>query len=475
MAASTVSCAAGSVVSSIALEPRSSSTKMYVGNDTVFEVFKAAIARIPPLREKVEVLFDPLTTEMRSHAVFGRDLRVTLLDGSQLIPYPLKQEIIKERMQSWFPVRELMGDVSLTTGFGFDAEFEGKALQAATAEEIPHIQGQTTIEGGNCFVFQGPDGRPKAIIGINSLITSLLSLEEQGYFTRNNEALTAKIATIASPSDEFLIMARDRHLFEAKAALEDDLREFQEKSKTDPAYRARHAEAYETLRAEYGPRSTYKAALTRPLSAADRASFNGLAKELQAKWEMGKELIAHELKIPFEEGKVDKSLAVIFQKDFHIDLEMFVSQGKVFINDETLVHETCLDTRVARSHSVFLEPYTSASEKRLATSTRIKELNARILAGIGAQVAYVPGSYPTEGRGMPVNFMNGIPLEEGGRPYFITFGASDRKGITDSFQESFADSLTRKAPDLQVIFLDNVCELFDKTGGGLHCMTWEKR
>jgi hypothetical protein len=464
--------------SSLPLDARaSSSQKIYVGNDTVFEVFSRAIASIAPLREKVEVLLDPLAAEMGCHAVFGRDLRVTLLDGSHLIPYPLKQEIVKERMQSWFPLRELIGDVSFTTGFGFDREFKGKALEAVAKEEIPHTQGKTTIEGGNCFVFQGAEGRAKAIIGINSLIITILSLEEQDYFTVNREDLTCRVAAIASASDEFILMARDRSLFEAKAALEDSLMEFQEKGKTDPVYAARHAETCRILRSEYGPTSAYRAALRRPLAEADRASFTDLAKQLQAKWEMGKELIATELKIPFEEGKVDESVAVIFQKDFHIDLEMFVSpKGKVFINDEQLVHEACLSTasEVRASDSFFLRPYIENSEKRLEASAQIKELNRAILARIGEVLAYVPGSFHTD-RGMPVNFMNGIPLEEGGRSYFITFGAGDRQRITDSFQDSFEQSLTFQAPDLQLIFLDNVCDLFQKTGGGLHCMTWENR
>jgi hypothetical protein len=465
-------------VSSLALEGRSSSSqKIYVGNDRVFEVFSRAIASIAPLRETVEVLLDPLATEMRCHAVFGRDLRVTLLDGSHLIPYPLKQEILKDRMQSWFPRRELIDDVSFTTGFGFHHEFKGKALEAVAKEEIPHTQAKTTIEGGNCFVFQGQEGRPKAIIGINSLIITILSLEEQDYFTLNSEDLRARVSTIASASDEFILMARDRSLFETKAALEDDLMELHEKCKTDYAYSARHAETYRILRSEYGSTSPYRAALRRPLSEADRASFTDLAKELQAKWEMAKELVATELKIPFEKGRVDESVAVIFQNDFHIDLEMFVSpKGKVFINDEPLVHETCLSTasEVRASDSYFLRPYIENSKERLEASAQIKELNRAILARIGEVVAYVPGSFHTD-RGMPVNFMNGIPLQEGGRSYFITFGAGDRQRITDSFQRSFEASVAFEAPDLQLIFLDNVCDLFQKTGGGLHCMTWEKR
>ena len=176
MTISSICGSAGTIRIPLPSGASSSLQKIYVGNDKVFEVFKAAIGRIPSLREKVEVLFDPLTTEMGSHAVFGRDLRVTLLDGSELIPYRLKQEIIKERMQSWFPLRELIDDVSFRTGFGFHREFEGKALEAAAREGIACIEGKTTIEGGNCFLFQGPDGQPKGIVGINSLITTQLSL-----------------------------------------------------------------------------------------------------------------------------------------------------------------------------------------------------------------------------------------------------------------------------------------------------------
>jgi len=341
-------------------------------------------------------------------------------------------------------------------------------------EGIEHSQGKTTIEGGNCFVFKGADGRPRAIVGINSLILSLLSLEEEDYFTVNREDLLARAASIASPSDEFVLMARDRMLFDRKAALENDLITFQHLGKTDPTFAAKHREACDTLRREYGPSSEYKARLRSPLSAADRASFNELAKELQAKWEMAKELIAEELKLPFEKGRVDESLAVIFQKDFHIDLEMFVSgKGKVFMNDETLVHETCDSTRVSLSNSYFLERYTNTSAQRLRSSERIKALNAKVLARIGCEVAYVPGSYHAEGP-PPANFMNGILIEEAGESYFITFGAYDRKRIINSFQESFAESVARQASHIRLIFLDSVADVFEKTGGGLHCMAWEK-
>lgn len=466
MATSTVDRASRS----LPLEERSSySKRIYVGNDRVYEVFKAAIDSAGSLREKVEVVFDPLTIDMNSHAVFGRDLRVTLLDGSQLIPYQMKQVVIRERMQSWFPIRDLINDVPLTTGFGFDSQFEGKALEAARREGIEHTQSKTTIEGGNCFVFEGADRRPRAIVGINSLILSLLSLEEQDYFTKNREDLVTRVA---SPSDEFVLMARDRILFDRKAALENDLITFQHLGKTDPTFAAKHREACDTLRREYGPSSEYKARLRTPLSPADRASFHELGKELQAKWEMAKELIAEELKLPFEKGRVDESLAVIFQNDFHIDLEMFVSpKGKVFMNDETLVQKTCSSTRVSSYYSHILDRYTRTSTDRLSYAQYIKALNAPILARIGCEVVYVPGSYHAEGP-PPVNFMNGLSIKDGGESYFITFGASDR--ITGSFQDCFAESVARQSPELRLIFLGSVSDLFKMTGGGLHCMTWEK-
>ena len=120
---------------------------------------------------------------------FGRDLRICRLDGSLLIPYSFsyKESAPFDRLlRAMFPLtsREVINGVKAGFGKGCNLENVEETARLATCQKIPYTLGKSAIEGGNCFLFLGADGKGKGVVGVHSLILTLVALQEQGYFEK---------------------------------------------------------------------------------------------------------------------------------------------------------------------------------------------------------------------------------------------------------------------------------------------------
>lgn len=143
---------------------------------------------------------------------FLRDKQVTLLDGSILIPFCSDDPRLLERCKSLLPESSLLwvGNPSAPYGNGFSSERQKEILAYVKSYQLPFKMGKTRIEGGNVWLWQNNHWTPYAIIGNLSLILSILSLEEQGYFT---SARLAKFKeSIVSPSDSAIRQVRNLDL-----------------------------------------------------------------------------------------------------------------------------------------------------------------------------------------------------------------------------------------------------------------------
>jgi hypothetical protein len=113
-----------------------------------------------------------------------RDCRVKLPNQHHLIPYPLKIKRLVANLISYFPkeMSHFQNQNNNPIGWGFCDGYRTRAFQVARRNQVPFIKAKTCIEGGNCRIFTGSDGKPKALIGYISLILSLLALKKQGFF-----------------------------------------------------------------------------------------------------------------------------------------------------------------------------------------------------------------------------------------------------------------------------------------------------
>ncbi len=169
------------------------------------------------MNSKLFVDTDP-TVDARnlSDIAYGRDLRICRLDGSLLIPYGFsdtKSLSFGRRFRAMLPATspQVVDVLDPGHGRGCVKEKVEKTIQLAIRQKIPFTRGKSAIEGGNCFLFRGEDGRGKGVVGVHSLVLTLMALEDQGYF--ESPEVRPKLLEMQSrydaPSEECLRIARN--------------------------------------------------------------------------------------------------------------------------------------------------------------------------------------------------------------------------------------------------------------------------
>ncbi len=320
-------------------------------------------------------------------------------------------------------------------GFGFSGEELARAVSYMQEHHLPHHQMRSTVEGGNCFVFQKED-QPLAIVGSHSVALTLLGLEGQEYFAlpENRARLQSLIDSIPSPSDEGLRKARNMALFARQKSWSERAEFFAtHRGEITPEEDQKILTQLEAERTEPGGTGEYLNLLLAPLSEEDRIRYREEGITWDAKENLAHLVIAEDLMVSLEH------IAFIPQKHFHIDMDMFVSpDGEKIYLDEGAANPSVID----------------ALEK------------------IGCRVIVVPGVHTVGTES--VNFMNGIFISTPSGPLFVTNGTqNDEQSM--QIRNIFVQAIAQSNAEFRVHFFDETQKILTDLQGGIHCLTWEKQ
>jgi len=382
----------------------------------------------------------PLDVQRDSAVRFGRDSRVCLLDKTHLLPFQLNMEgYLREKFYSMLPIEEahFFDDGYSAFGHGFSERNLETAKEDAIQARIRYRWGKTCIEGGNCRIFVGKDGRPKALVGYHSLLLSYLALEQAGYFRDNEERVEKLAHRIDYPQEDSYRVARNLLL-----------------TKQQYEKRERYSSKDKILSKPTEPHKYYE-----------------LALEFEAKLRMTKEKIAEELGIP------EDQIAFLTQENFHIDLEVFAGpEDVVFVHDEesaiSIIEER---QKKGERERPILESYLKNAHSRLDRSLAMRAKNQKAIESIGCRVVRVAGDFIGPQSEHRINFMNGLFLNDRHKPHFITNGTPSTS-LNHYIKSEFLERIEAASPQLKVLFVDDQNARLPRSlgdaHGGVNCMTW---
>lgn len=466
---------------------------LYVGEPHVCETIKALFAT--SVSADTLIVLDEHVHEGRIKPFddkiwFGRDYRITLLSGAILVPYSLfKEADVNLRdisVMSWafafFPpcMKHYFEGNGCLYGHGLRDILHKAVVRESTRLGLSYKKGLSSVEGGNCLLFKGAEGRAKALVGLTSLILSHRALSEQGYFEKKREELAQRIKDIGKPSHEFLRYARNQKDWQSREGLLKTLSALKIKAKEGEliereSCRRSIKETEGRLIAPFSHSRLYYASFLEDLTAREKEAKDlaDAALKLQAEFLMTGRVIATELNV--------EAAAFIPHDSFHIDLDMFVApDGKtVYVHDEEVaanaliraLHLLTVLGQTSGEEGKELSAYYRYAKDHIMLSRRINEEIEPHITALGCRMVKVPGRFMAYGNvKKPLNFMNGVFIGT----HFLTNGGSHTI-LADLFKEMIMSS----TPEVKVIFVtpkDNpdLLRTILQRGGGLHCLTWEK-
>jgi hypothetical protein len=399
------------------------------------------------------VIYDaPSVTSSR----FGRDTKVGLLDGTQLIPSELiMSEYRTEVARSMIPgaMAHFMDESESLSGKGFVPAYRKTTKVKAEKNRKKWKSAKSCIEGGNCHLFIGSDGKPKAVIGHLSLILSYLALDQQGYFEEREEQISQAAKHNLQLSDpELCRITRNFQLALNSSAIaaEEDTQEFETPTDLPQPYPTTD----ELLSPAIGLEHQQKAA------------------ELRLRLQLVQEKIAAELNLPQD------AIAYLWQTDFHIDKEIFpATENVVYMHSDQLAIDLIKKwlPQATEKDRKILESYYANAVERDKKSKKMIEYNAKQVQSIGCRLIPIAGIFEGEREGDHLNFMNGLFFNDRERPFFITNGCMNTP-LTEAIKRSFLETIQHHTPQLKVLFAnDGTSVLSDylwESNAGLRCLTY---
>ncbi|MDP1608561.1 MAG: hypothetical protein Q8L98_04515 [Chlamydiales bacterium] len=396
-----------------------------------------------------------------------RDCHVFLPTQAHLIPAPFDTNS-QDNHNMFFgllpePMLHFYENSLSYMGRGGSTKSRDGAEKIAKKYHVSYKKGKTCIEGGNCLIFKGSDGQPKALVGYTSLILSLISLNNQNYFEEKNKEISHFIATYQEkPSEDLFRVARNFFLLKRK------------QENTPTAYVNDYAK--EILVAHNVPQT------------------------VEAMIFLTKEKIAEELQIKSER------IAYIYQTSFHIDMEVFAGPNDIiFMHNERKMLN--VQQQIGTRKMPFLDRTINYATKNGPRDEQLFELNTKIIQAIGCTTVPVPGvlsahysagdilSYShisslwedsstpfeeeedlevvTERTSLPIiNFMNGLFFDSS-PPHFITAGFPDNDyPLAKPFVEAFCKKVRKACPSLQISFINTLsADFLAGNYGSIHCLT----
>ncbi|MBS0650531.1 MAG: hypothetical protein JSR93_05160 [Verrucomicrobia bacterium] len=427
----------------------------------------------------IRFILDDRSAADSSKLLFPRDQAITRLDGSQLIHYSFRQTGSELCWSSLALLPEssnhFLSSIRSAYSTGFEQSNTDYSLKFSEQLQIPYERALSCIEGGNCFLFTANE-EPCALVGCHSQVLSLLALEEQGYFAKNEEVLQ-KIAEHAVPSEWAIRMARNWQYHQEREPIESLKRTkkslFEQFiNAKDPLLRselqAQMAAIEEKLKPlellkKWSNDTEFKKALQAPILEEDRMKYQVEARLFEAKLQLTKSVMAKELGVP------EKNVVILPQKKFHLDMEMFLgAKNTVYVQDEQLAQEALSNIHYgSRSFKTTVEHFLQGSMARAPADRAKNQQTVELLAQIGCTMVPVPGYFESDSETSRVNFFNGLKL--GTR--FITNQAPH--GF-ECLQEAFERTVRLIDPDLHIFFAGGrtIQEIL-KAGAGIHCITRE--
>jgi|GEM_PF-6310722 len=409
-----------------------------------------------------KIILDPRAQTDPSGLLFTRDHGIRRLDGSLLIPYSFQSSELEPQFRALQP-RTLNGKRfvdSIKTGFGtgFDPTHREHVLKWAASINQPTRLSTATIEGGNCYIFKDSQQRPSALIGQNSLLLTLLAMEEQQLFQ------SIKTVHNETPSEHAFQMARNRNLLQTSLPLNRELTKIQKDiqilfnkdassniNKINELQAKQQALQNELIVQKMMP-SQLNERFQSEVSPQEKLTLLEDAKTFEAKIFLAKETISSELDIPLNR------IAFLAQSRFHIDMEVFPGP-----KDTVFIHSELLSQNVTQ-RDASLQKYHKESMNRITANQAAIEANREELIKLGLKPILVPGIYEAPGK-PTINFMNGLFV----RPdLFLTNDPIKAYWAKETFKE-----ITR--PHFTVEFIgDGILEtILTNNAAGLRCLTRE--
>lgn len=408
------------------------------------EVAECLIGQFPLLKE---VLPTPFNIGLDPTVDYGRDCRVCLPTGEHYIPFEIQMDLQEaDRFSCMILTEDDRAQGNSKYGRGFTEEYRNAAISHAKNEGIPIKQNtRSCVEGGNCRIVVGKDGQPKAYLGYNSLILTIIALENQRYF-EESEAI------------EFLKEYMSSH--------------------PDPEHESFRV-AYNLLSHHNRPGKTSKNGVFNPCHKIFEQVPPGLMRQknyieaaqlFEAKKELAKRIIAKDLGIPHE------NIIYLQQGQFHIDMESFATPDNVVFLHDDRESLTCLSRvrpLIEEEDLEVLNQYVKQAIGRYKSTESRNKKNKEALEKAGCRVILVGGDFQaTETR---INFMNGLMLQNKETSLFITNGTMNN-ALNLFIKAYFLDTLKKACPSLKVIFAADQTSLLQnmlsKYKAGIHCITW---
>lgn len=368
---------------------------------------------------------------------YPRDSAVlTLKNKKWLIPYfTLENEIPLTRRlaQMIFAAsKRCLYDTGI--GGGWQACELWHLMIHAQEQNVAYIQGTTRMEGGNVIPFIDKHGAG-AIVGEESLYTSIIALEQQGVFTNSCDIDEIE------PSDDLIRISRHLHL------------------------RSNHSKSWDE-----------------PVSAEDRIQYRKEAQILHRKREITKARMAEELEI------APDRLILIPQKFFHIDMELFFYEGTVYLNDAGMVLDTL--NRIKERHVLnsetqkLCDEYFEEAQLQKERFSQIQSKCIEVLQEQGLRVELLPAVMTSKASKSALNLCNGIVIQKENlttsdgetkenESYFLTNGPSD------PFEQEILNEVVKiiqeKQPKLKLVLTPMEPRLLFETHGGVRCRSNETK
>lgn len=449
----------------------------------------------------------PLFLENDEASKFLRDSSVALFPRGLLIPYSIKDPILKNRLLALLPessnlliIDEVDGKIKhkFVSGKGYQRENTIQVKRICYKNHIPFIQAKTCIEGGNCFLFKSNDQK-KAIVGNHSVSLSMIALEEQGEY----DGIDA--SKITEVSLEAIRMARNLDLYRIKRVrdyekhLEFKKQEEEQKKKEEEQADWNYENASSGVFYQYTipekfakvplaeEEIAYRRTLVAPLTDAEKNQYFEAAKLVEAKLKLTKEIMAQELGVDLE------NIAFIPQREFHIDMEMFVTpEGSAILHDPGMVEEFLTEVRqkenLDQNTLALLERYAKNARKCAKKFEETRKKCLGLLSACHIDSKCLPAVFKASKFTSTLNYCNGIFMDKAiyiqaqfendppcqgtmrGNRLFITTGPSKKSEalVHEDFIRLFNHTFNHK---YTLIGLQGMSEFVNKFHGGVHCLT----
>ncbi len=323
-------------------------------------------------------------------------------------------------------------------GYSFPSHGQAILIPEITVEDLTSLQTNSILIGGNVLVQKQKDGKPGAIIGLDSLLLSTFYLQRKGYFLK--EASLVRINELINRGFDIQKIRRIIESLNRNSLLMDDRLNKPRESMFNSDQEQRNFVS--------------SLVIPRQFSTWSQQMKINFVELFLAKQELAKTVIADDLGLP------EHRIVFVNQHIFHIDMFLRPGPGAiVFIQDYEKSIELVRDLYGEypdREHGYVYSAALSDAGKQGAILSVKQQLEAFY------DVISIAGIFNSPRD--PINYMNGIMGAGDDYYYYIT-----NQSRFHELDEAFANAL--KPYNIHTYF---VSHNLLKRYGGLDCVTLEQ-